>query len=115
MVYTASKMPVRAQSRLGDQSEVPSDSHGNPCCPHKCVGPAQTGSPTVFVNAKAALRVTDRGVHSKCCGPNTWEAVEGSQTVIINNVQAHRLQDKDQHCGGPGYMIEASSDVFVGG
>ncbi len=106
---------MRQQSRLGDQSEVPSDSHGLPCCPHRCVGPAQTGSPNVFVNGKAALRVTDQGVHSKCCGANTWIAVDGSQSVIINNLQAHRKDDKDQHCGGEGYMIEGSPDVLVGG
>jgi len=40
--------------------------------------------------------------------------MEGSETVLINNLQAHRLFDLDQHCGGPGYMIQASPDVFVG-
>lgn len=106
---------MKPQSRLGDQSEVPEDGHGKPCCDHKCVGPAQTGSPNVLVNGKAALRVTDRGVHSRCCGSNDWIAVEGSQTVWINNLQAHRKDDKDQHCGGPGYMIEGSPNVLVGG
>jgi uncharacterized Zn-binding protein involved in type VI secretion len=66
------------------------------------------------VNGKAALRVTDQGVHSHCCGPNTWQAVEGSQTVFFNNLEAHRLGDRDQHCGGPGQMVEGSPDVLVG-
>jgi uncharacterized Zn-binding protein involved in type VI secretion len=103
------------QSRLGDSSEVPSDTHDRPRCPHKCVGPAESGSPDVKVNGLPALRVTDTGVHSECCGPNTWIATEGSATVFINNLEAHRLGDADQHCGGPGYMIEGSDDVLVGG
>ncbi len=40
--------------------------------------------------------------------------MEGSETVLINNLQAHRLFDLDEHCGGMGYMVEASEDVFVG-
>jgi len=106
---------MQPQARLGDNSRVPEDSHGNPCCPHECVGPAVTGSQNVLVNSRLALRVTDNGVHSHCCGPNTWVAVQGSQTVLINNLQAHRKDDADQHCGGPGNMIEGSPDVLVGG
>jgi uncharacterized Zn-binding protein involved in type VI secretion len=106
---------VRAQSRLGDNSHVPQDTHHKPDCPHSCTGPATQASPNVFVNNKAALRVTDTGVHSHCCGPNTWIAVEGSSTVHINNLDAHRKEDRDQHCGGPGQMIEGSPNVWVGG
>lgn len=79
------------------------------------MGPAETGSPNVSVNNRPALRVSDTGSHSQCCGPNTWVAVAGSQTVSINNLQAHRLNDRDQHCGGPGYMIQGSPDMMVGG
>jgi uncharacterized Zn-binding protein involved in type VI secretion len=67
-----------------------------------------------MVNNQPAVRVTDTGIHSQCCGPNTWIAIQGSQSVLINNLQAHRLNDQDQHCGGLGYMIEGSPDVFVG-
>ncbi|HTS48079.1 MAG TPA: PAAR domain-containing protein [Bryobacteraceae bacterium] len=105
---------MQPQARLGDNSFVPEDTHGKSCCPHACQGPAQTGSPDVFVNNQNALRVTDTGIHAKCCGPNTWVAVKGSPSVLINNLQAHRLFDLDEHCGGPGYMIQASPDVFVG-
>ena len=73
-----------------------------------------TGSPDVFVNNQPALRVTDTGVHMTCCGSNTWVAMKGSNSVLINNQPAHRLFDFDMHCGGPGFMIEASPDVFVG-
>lgn len=105
---------MQPQTRLGDNSFVPVDTHGKDCCPHACRGPAETGSPDVYVNNKNALRVTDTGIHSQCCGPNTWVATQGSQTVIINGLQAHRLYDVDTHCGGLGYMVEGSPDVFVG-
>ncbi len=105
---------MQPQSRLGDNSTVPVDAHGNLCCPHECIGPAISGSLDVFVNARPALRVTDTGIHAACCGPNTWIATKGSTSVFINNLAAHRLYDEDMHCGGPGYMVEASEDVFVG-
>jgi uncharacterized Zn-binding protein involved in type VI secretion len=50
-----------------------------------------------------------------CCGPNMWTASAGSGTVFINNIKAHRLGDKDQHCGGSGQLIEGSNNVIVGG
>ena len=93
---------------------VPADAHGNRCCPHPATGPAISGSPNVMVNNQPALRVGDNGMHATCCGPNTWIAQQGSSVVLINMMQSHRLYDVDIHCGGPGYMIEASSDVFVG-
>ncbi len=105
---------MQPQSRFGDQSYVPVDTHGKPCCPHECIGPATDGSPDVYVNGRPALRVTDSGVHAACCGPNTWVAKEGSSVVLINNLESHRLFDADMHCGGPGFMVEGSEDVFVG-
>jgi uncharacterized Zn-binding protein involved in type VI secretion len=107
-------LTMRAQSRLGDRSHVPQDTHHKKDCPHSCIGPATKGSPNVFVNGEAALRVTDSGVHSKCCGPNTWVAVAGSQSVWINNLGAHRKDDRDQHCGGQGQMVDGSPNVWVG-
>ncbi len=106
---------AQANSRLGDKSQVPSDGHGCPACPHSCVGPAVGGSPNVFVNGKPALRVGDPGVHAACCGPNTWVARAGSSTVKINGLKAHRKDDADTHCGGNGKMIEGSPNVFSGG
>ena len=103
------------QGRLGDQSNVPADSHGCPGCRHDCTGPATDGSPDTNVNGRAALRVGDPGVHSSCCGGNTWIAKTGSATVFINNKKAHRKDDVDQHCGGIGKMIEGSDNVIVGG
>lgn len=107
-------MSMRAVSRLADRSYVPKDSHGRGCCDHGAIGPAQTGSPNVFVNSRPVLRVGDTGVHSKCCGDNTWEAVQGAQRVIVNGRRVHRLGDEDRHCGGMGYMVDGSPDVVAG-
>ncbi len=104
-----------AQSRIGDMSQISSDAHGCPACPHPCIGPAVAGSPDVFVNGRPSLRVGDPGVHAACCGPNTWTAKAGSGTVFINSKKAHRKDDADTHCGGNGKMIQGSSDVFSGG
>jgi uncharacterized Zn-binding protein involved in type VI secretion len=103
------------QGRLGDRSMAEADAHGCPACPHSVIGPAVQGSPDVLVNGKPALREGDPGVHSPCCGPNSWKAAAGSATVIINGKPAHRIGDQDQHCGGVGKLIEGSADVIVGG
>jgi uncharacterized Zn-binding protein involved in type VI secretion len=103
------------QARLGDKSQVPTDAHGCPACPHPCIGPAIQGSPDVYVNGRPAVRVGDQGMHAACCGPNMWKAAAGSGTVFINNLAAHRLGDQDTHCGGNGKMIEGSDTVFTGG
>jgi uncharacterized Zn-binding protein involved in type VI secretion len=104
-----------AQARLGDRSQVPSDSHGCLSCAHSCIGPSTQGSPNVNVNGKPAIRVGDPGIHSSCCGPNTWIAKAGSGTVMINNKAAHRLNDQVQHCGGMGQTMEGSPNVITGG
>ncbi len=103
------------QARLGDQAKVPADGHGCPGCMHCCIGPSIKGSTDVLVNNKPAVRVTDNGVHSGCCGPNTWIATKGSGTVIINGLKAHRLNDETTHCGGMGTTIEGSDNVITGG
>lgn len=99
--------------RLGDQANCPADSHGGDCCPHNVTGPAVSASPDVFINGKPALRVGDTGVHSACCGPNTWVCAQGSPKVKVNGIPVVRLGDATTHCGGSGTMIEASGDVFV--
>ncbi len=105
-----------AQSRNGDTSKAMVDAHGCPACPHTSQGRAIGGSTDVMVNGKAALRVTDTGVHNMtpCCGPNMWTAQVGSATVIINNLPAHRKGDMDMHCGGPGTMQDGSDNVMTG-
>ena len=103
-----------AVCRIGDKSQVPADAHGCPACPHPCIGPLVTGSPSVYVNGKPVTRVSDMGVHAACCGPNLYTAVEGSGTVFVNHLPVHRLGDQDQHCGGMGRMIEGSPNVNAG-
>jgi len=102
------------QGRLGDKAYVPQDAHGCPFCPHPGTGPAISGSPTVSVNKRPALRVDDIGMHAACCGKNTWQAKTGSETVFIDNKAAHRQTDQTKHCGGDGQLIEGSPNVIVG-
>jgi uncharacterized Zn-binding protein involved in type VI secretion len=72
------------------------------------------GSPNVNVNGRPAIRVDDPGIHTACCGGNTWNAQTGSKSVFINGKPAHRLGDVVRHCGGVGKCIEGSGNVFVG-
>jgi len=100
--------------RLGDKANIQNDAHGCPGCPHPGVGPAISGSPTVMINGKPALRKDDLGIHGVCCGPNMWQANAGSGTVFINGKAAHRNGDATKHCGGQGKLIQGSADVNIG-
>ena len=40
--------------------------------------------PNVNVNGRPAIRVDDPGIHTACCGGNTWNAQTGSKSVFIN-------------------------------
>lgn len=66
------------------------------------------------MNKRPALRVDDPGIHTACCGANTWTATHGSQTVFINGKAAHRMGDQNRHCGGMGTLVEGSPNVIVG-
>ena len=99
--------------RLGDQANCPADVHGKNCCPHNVTGPAVTASPNVFINGNPAHRVGDTGVHSACCGPNTWVCGEGSARVRVSGIPLVRVGDATQHCGGMGKMVQASGNVFA--
>ena len=61
------------------------------------------------------MRLGDAGVHTACCGPNKWNAVMGSATVMINKRPAVRKGDMTVHCGGVGQTVQGSPDVIVGG
>lgn len=102
------------QARLGDKALIPADAHGCVACPHTASGPAVAGSPNVNVNGRPAFRVDDPGIHTACCGGNTWNAQTGSKSVFINGKPAHRLGDMVRHCGGVGKTIEGSPNVIVG-
>jgi len=101
--------------RVGDRALCSADAHKCPACAHSVIGPAVDGSPDVRIDSRKALRIGDPGVHSACCGPNTWNAAQGSSTVMINSRKAHRLGDATLHCGGVGNLVEGSPDVVVGG
>lgn len=107
-------MAMSAAGRVGDDSRAPKDAHQCPRCPHDVSGGAQQGSPDVFINGKAALRVGDAGKHATCCGPNTWTAATGAAAVYFNGKKVHRLGDAVQHCGGKGKLVQGSGDVFIG-
>ena len=92
------------QCRNGDRAEG-IDSHRCSSCPHEVSGPATQGSADVIVNGKPAVRKGDGGVHSACCGGNTWTAQGSSDTVTINGKQAFRLMDATNHCGGTGMLV----------
>ena len=106
---------MAAQCRVGDISKAPVDAHSCVACPHPPLGPARAGSPDVMVNKLPALRDKDPGIHAVCCGSNTWNALGGSSTVMINNLAAHRKGDQDKHCGGMGTMQNGSGNVDTGG
>jgi uncharacterized Zn-binding protein involved in type VI secretion len=99
------------QGRVGDQAQSSSD---EPCavCGDKAHGPAQDGSPHVFVNGQQALRVGDAGKHQGCS--NEWKALKGSTGVYIDGKPAFRFGDESSHCKGKGELVEASPDVFIG-
>jgi len=101
--------------RLGDISETTTpDAHGCPACPHPCKGPAVTASGNVWVQGQQALRLGDTGVHSTCCGPNTWEVVEASAQVFVNGQRLVRVGDRTRHCGAMGKLITGASKVQDG-
>jgi uncharacterized Zn-binding protein involved in type VI secretion len=90
------------------------DAHGCKRCSHSVQGPAVQGSHNVIINGKPGVRVGDQGIHGTCCGSNRWAAAGGAPTVFINAQAAVRLNDKTQHCGGVGKIIECSSNVIIG-
>jgi uncharacterized Zn-binding protein involved in type VI secretion len=100
--------------RLGDLAQAKACAHSCPLCPHPTIGLATKGSPDVLINGMPALRVTDTGMQAPCCGPNTWEAKTGSQTVFINELKAHRKDDITKHCGGAGQLTQGSPNVLIG-
>jgi uncharacterized Zn-binding protein involved in type VI secretion len=101
-------------ARVGDKARAQSDSHGCPACPHTVIGPAVSGSCTVMINNKPALRLGDKGVHASCCGSNTWEVTGSSRSVLIDGLPAARIGDATHHCGAIGTLVEASPDIICG-
>lgn len=108
-------------------ARVTDNSQGIPHChsvhpwspvPHPVIGPIMAGSPDVIIEGKQAARINDTGVHSSavCCGPNTYQIVQGSGTVYTNNLNQARLGDQTLHCSmASGAIIQGAGTVLVGG
>ncbi len=87
---------------VGTMVRCEADSHGCPGCPHTVTGPIATGSPQVMIGGHPAARMGDGGIHSACCGPNTFNIAEGDSDVLINGRPAAFHGAKTIHCGGIG-------------
>ena len=98
--------------RLSDLALVLGDGHGCLLCSHICTGPIIDASNNVMINSLGAARKNDPGIHSSCCGPNTYKTAEGSSNVFVNGKPLVRMGDKTKHCGGDGKMIMGSPNVF---
>lgn len=104
-----------AQARLGDFSSP--GRLTDPARESRASIPAVTGSPNVMVNNRPALRVGDVGtVVAGAFSTDTvqWVAAQGARCVLINNRNAHRAWDVDDHRGCPGTIVEGSPYTFVG-
>lgn len=95
-----------AQTRLGDTCT------GHDACPPR---PLVTGSPNVFVNGRAAVRVGVDAFADHGCpdhSPHSAVVSSGSASVFINGAPAARIGDPVS-CGGS--VLEGSPNVFTGG
>ena len=100
-------------TRVGD-SHSGTCSHGADCCPHSVSGEFTEGSPNVFVNGKAVVRVGDSLEHN-CPHCGTGEASGGSSTVFANGQAVVREGDPVSYPGGSGTVNQGSSNVSAGG
>lgn len=108
-------------------ARVTDNSQGIPHChsvhpwspvPHPVIGPIIVGSTDVIIESQQAARLNDTGVHSSavCCGPNTYQIVQGSSSVFTNDLPQARLTDQTLHCSmASGAIIMGAGTVIVGG
>ena len=86
-------------------------------CPHSYSGgTCDTGSSSVFINGKAAVRVNDTG-ETHCPHDGNFKSVAGSATVFINGKAAVRVGDyiTCSRCAQGGSHTTGSGTVFIGG
>jgi len=92
-----------------------SDAHGCPACPHPCVGVCSTYSSTVMVRGYPAIRKGDSGMHAACCGPNTFEIIDGDSSVLVDGKPSARIGSQTKHCGSMGIILnEENSQIKAG-
>jgi RHS repeat-associated protein len=94
----------------------PEDAHSLPGAP-SVTGPAVTGSATVWVNNKPALRVTDTGSHLASVGPGLWHAVGSGPDQLVLDLMNSSDTDTQQAASAiaaeafiAGYNIGFTSD-----
>ncbi len=87
------------------------DAHGCLSCPHTTVGFINGSAADVTINGLPAAVVGDNGTHTTCCGPNTFELIEGDPNVLINGKQAVLLGAKTRHCGGTGTVVKSMPKI----
>lgn len=86
-------------------------------CPHNYSGgTCNNGSPSVFINNKAAVRVGDTGA-TNCPHGGSFSSVAGSSSVYINGEKAVRIGDgiTCSVCSHSGTHSTGSGTVFIGG
>lgn len=86
-------------------------------CPHNYSGgTCDTGSPSVFVEGKAVVRVGDTGA-TNCPHSGNFKSSAGSATVFVNKIPVARIGDgiTCTVCGNSGSHTTGSGTVIIGG
>lgn len=105
-------------ARVGDSERGRCDLHihnHSHSCPHFRAGSMDSGSPNVFFNGKAAVRLGDGG-SCHCVHSGSFKVSSGSGSVFINGKAAIRIKDDTTctTCGKSGNIITGSSNIFIG-
>ena len=84
-------------------------------CGHRNSGYC-VGGGNVFINGKLAQREGDTVVFTGCQHGGVGSSSEGSNSVYINNRRAVRVKDEIRcsTCSRKSYVVDGSSDVFIG-
>lgn len=90
---------VQQDKHIGHASDTPNPFHQTPY---------RDGSPNVFVNDSAVVRIGD---NTECEDP----AIEGSPNVFINDIAVHRQNDATEghDSWGPNKAETGSPNVFA--
>lgn len=65
----------RMIATVGAPYTVPGDDHGNPCCPHYCIGTLTEGARDVLFQGQPVVMVGHRGTHQHICNSGQAPAV----------------------------------------
>lgn len=99
-----------AITRLGDKTAGLSGTHAWQATP------SDSGSPTIFINGKAAIRIGDHytthSMPNPPVAPHDAVSAQGSTTVFFNGLAVTRVNDLTS-CTDK--IAEGSPNVFAGG